>query len=177
MKRLMETPSKQIPKTFSVEQSYVICTLFFIHLWPLVEPRVVEEERLHGVYSLFFIDICSGDKYFDMAPHAEWNESIRRSMGILKEEQKTLQLSLPEIFSCALEFCKLHNERYESKIAYAVHLLESMKEEPEKYKEEWAVWQDVIKQTVSKYMNNSGFDWSAKLPMWLKQKINPSIGE
>ena len=168
----METPPKQIPKTFSVEQSYVIGTLFFLELWPLVEPRVVEEERLHGVYSLFFIEVCSGGESY-----AEWNEAIRRILHIPKEKQRTLQVSLPEIFSCALEFCKLYNERYNFKIAYAVHLLESMKEDPESYKKEWTVWQDVIEQTVSKYMNSNDFDWSAELPMWLKQKINPPTGE
>ena len=157
----METPSKQIPTTFSVEQSYVIGMLFFLRLWTLVETRITEEERSLGTYSLFFITVCSGDECY-----AEWNEAIRRALHIPKEEQRTLQLSLPEIFLCALEFCKLHNERYESRIAYAVHLLESMKEEPENYKEEWAVWQDVVEQAVNKYMNNSGFDWSAELPTW-----------
>jgi hypothetical protein len=157
----METPPNQIPETFSVEQAFVIGMLFFIHLWPLVKPRIIEEEHLKKTYSLFFVTVCSGDECC-----AEWNEAIRRALHIPKEEQRTLRLSLPEIFSCALEFCKLHNERYESKIAYAVQLLEAMKEDPEKYKAEWSVWQDAVEQTVNKYMNSNGFDWSDELPSW-----------
>ncbi|MEK7339838.1 MAG: hypothetical protein AABZ92_03895 [Verrucomicrobiota bacterium] len=153
----METP-KQIPETFSVEQAFSINILFFLNLWSLVEPKVIEEERLTETYSLFFIIVCSGGE-----ASAEWNEAIRRALSIPKEEQKALQLSLPEIFSCSLEFCKLHNERYKSEIAYAVHLLESMKKDPENYKAEWAVWQDVIAQTVNKYMDSDAFDWSDEL--------------
>jgi hypothetical protein len=96
---------------------------------------------------------------------------------IPKEEQRLLQLSLSEIFLCTLEFCKLHNERYESRIAYAVHLLESMKKDPKSYKTEWAVWQDVVEQTVNKYMNSNEFDWSDELPTWPNQKTDASIGD
>ena len=160
----MKTPPKQIPGTFSVEQAYVIGMLFFLNLWPLVKPRVIEEERLHGVYSLFFILVCSGDSYFGEAPYAEWNEAIRQALHVPKEEQRKLQLSISEIFLCVLEFCKLYNERYDSKIAHTVDLLESMRKAPENCKAEWAVWQDVCIQTVNKYMNSDSFDWSAELP-------------
>ncbi|HEV3269895.1 MAG TPA: hypothetical protein VGZ69_04515 [Candidatus Rhabdochlamydia sp.] len=168
----METPPKQVPETFSVEQAYVIGMLFFLNLWPLVEPRVIEEEQKLGTYSLFFVEVCSGDECY-----AEWNEAIRRVLYIPKEEQRLLQLSLSEIFLCTLEFCKLHNERYESRIAYAVHLLESMKKDPKSYKTEWAVWQDVVEQTVNKYMNSNEFDWSDELPTWPNQKTDASIGD
>lgn len=153
----METSSK----TFSVEQSYVISMLFFLHLWPLVEPKITEEERLLGSYCLFFIVACSGDNC-----SVGWSEAIRRTLRIPKEKQKTLQLSLSDTFSCALEFCRLHNELYDSKITYAVHLLESMKEKPEYHKNEWAVWQDVVEQMVNKYMDGNSFDWSAELLSW-----------
>ncbi|HEV3269897.1 MAG TPA: hypothetical protein VGZ69_04525 [Candidatus Rhabdochlamydia sp.] len=159
----METP-KQIPETFSVVQAYVIAMLFFLELWPLVKPKVIEEEQKLGIYSLFFVLVCSGDSYFGEAPHAEWNEAIHRALHVPKEEQRKLQLSISEIFLCVLEFCKLYNERYDSKITYAVHLLESMKKKPENYKAEWVVWQDVCIQTVNKYMNSDSFDWSAELP-------------
>jgi hypothetical protein len=156
---------KQIPETFSVEQAYIICTYFFPNLWPLVEPKVTEEEQLHGVYSFFFIDICTGEKLFGDAPYAEWNEAIRRTLHISKEEQKTLQLSLPEIFSCVIGFCKLYNERYNSKIACAVDLLESMRKAPENYKAEWVVWQEIVAAVVDNDMNNDEFDWSSELLM------------
>lgn len=168
----MEPPKKPIPETFSVEQAFVVNVLFFLNLWPLIEPRVIEEDQKLGIYSLFFIEVCSGCECY-----AEWNEAIRRTLHISKEEQKKLQLSLSEIFSCALEFCKLHNERYESKIEYAVHLLESMKKDPEQYIKEWAVWQDVIEQAVNKYMDNDEFDWFAELPTWPNQKTDISNAE
>ena len=168
----METPPQQTPTTFSVEQSYVIGMLFFLHLWPLVEPRITEEERSLGTYSLFFRTVCTSDDCY-----IEWNEAIYRAMHVPIEKQKILQLSLPEIFLCALEFCKLHNERYESRIAYAVHLLESMKEDPEGYKEEWAVWQDAVEQTISKYMDSDWFDWPDDPSAWCNQKIRSYTGE
>ena len=168
----METPPKQIPETFSIEQAYVIGMLFFLNLWPLVEPRVIEEEQELGTYSLFFIEVCSGDEC-----SAEWNEAIRRALSIPKEEQRALQLSLPEIFSCSLEFCKLHNERYRSEIAYAVYLLESMRKDPKNYKEEWGVWHGVVEQAVNKYMNSNEFNWSAERPTWPNQKKDISTGD
>lgn len=148
-------------KTFSAEQSYVISMLFFLHLWPLVEPNLTEEERFLGSYCLFFIVVCSGDKC-----SVEWDEAICRALHIPKEAQKTLQLSPPEIFSCILEFCRIQNKRYDYKMMYAVHLLESMKKEPEQHKDEWAIWQDVVEQMVNKYMDSKGFDWSAELLSW-----------
>lgn len=167
----METPQKQIPGTFSVEQAFSINILFFLNLWPLVEPKVIEEEQKLGTYSLFFIDVCSGGE-----ASAEWNEAIHRTLHVPEEEQRKLQLSLPEIFSCSLEFCKLHNERYHSKIMYVVDLLKSMKKDPSQYEQEWAVWQDVVEQTVNKYMDSNAFDWSDELPTWPNKKTDTSKG-
>ncbi|PWU15981.1 MAG: hypothetical protein C5B45_01520 [Chlamydiae bacterium] len=168
----METPQKQIPETFSVEQAFTINIYFFLNLWPLVEPRVIEEEQKLGTYSLFFIEVCSGYECY-----AEWNEAIRRAMRVPKEEQKTLQLCLSDIFSCVIEFCKLHNEIYESEISYAVHLLESMKKNPENYKSEWEIWQKIVAVVVDKHMDSNGFNWSDRLPGWPNQKIDNSRGD
>lgn len=150
-------------KTFSIEKAYVISMLFLLHLWPLVEPTLTEEERSLGIYCLFFLVACSGDKC-----SAEWHDAIHRALHIPKEEQATLELSLPGIFSCALEFCKLHNDRYDSKVSYAVRLLESMQRDPKSYKAEWAVWKDVVEQVVKKHMNSKSFEWSDELLSWSK---------
>ncbi len=163
MWNIMETPPKQIPETFSVGQAYIICTYFFPHLWSLIEPRVIEEEHLHGYYSFFSIIICTGDKHYGDAPYAEWNEAIRRALHIPKEEQRTLQLYLSQVFSCVIEFCKLYNERYDFKIKYIVDLLESMRKDPKNYKAEWAIWQEIVTAVVDKQMNNDEFDWSSEL--------------
>ena len=158
MRSIMEKPPKQIPETFSVGQAFTINIYFFLNLWSFVEPKVIEEERLDGIYSFFFIEICSGYECY-----AEWNEAIRRALHVPKEKQRSLQLSLPEIFSCSLEFCKLYNERYNSKIVYAVDLLESMRKDPENYKTEWAVWQKIITVIVDKHMNDDDFNWLDEL--------------
>ena len=72
--------------------------------------------------------------------------------------------SLPEIFSCTLEFCLLYNEHYKSGLAYAVPLLDYMEKDPKQYKAKWTVWKDVVEQTVNKHMNSDEFDWSDELP-------------
>jgi hypothetical protein len=54
----------------------------------LVEPRVIEEEQKLGTYSLFFIEVCSGDECY-----AEWNEAIRRVLHIpITEDTPEIEL-------------------------------------------------------------------------------------
>lgn len=162
----MDIPDKQPSETFSVEEGYVIGTVFFLELWPLLEPKITEKEEWTGTYSLFFLIVCSGGEC-----SAEWNEAVERAMHIPKENQKTLRLTVSEIFSCALEFCKLHNERYENNISYAVNLLEAMQKNPESYRVEWNIWEKIIKDTKTKHIDIEEFDWSAELPTWPTQKI------
>jgi hypothetical protein len=152
---IMEKPSQQIPETFSVEQAFHINIFFLVDIWPLVEPKVIKEEQNSGLYSFFFIEVCST---YDC--HSEWNEAIRLVLHISKEEQKTLQLTLPEIFSCVIEFCKIFNERCNFKIAYAASLLESMRKSPENHKTEWAIWQEVVTKVAYDFMNKDNFNWS-----------------
>ncbi len=109
----------------------------------------------------FFVEICST---YDC--YAEWNEAINRTLQIPKEDQKTLQLSLPEIFSCTIEFCKIFNERCNFKIAYAVDLLESMKKDPESHKREWSIWQKMVKEISDDYESKDNFNWEARLSPW-----------
>lgn len=70
-------------------------------------------------------------------------------------------LTLQETFSCAVEFCKLHSEffdaRYKTNLSYAVGLLESMKQNPELYRDEWKCWNTAVNDKVHKYMNDEGF--------------------
>lgn len=154
----MNFSPNNIPEKFTVEQAYVITMLFFLKLWEIIQSKITEKERIEGVYELFFIDVCSGDEC-----HAEWNEAVRLETSIVKEKQKSLYLTLPQIFSCALAFCKLHNRHYNSKINYAVELLESMKEHYEKHPVEWEVWDKAVKEAASKHMKNIQFDWADQL--------------
>lgn len=118
----MNSSLNKIPEKFTVEQAFTISMLFFYELWSLVEPRVLDQERITGTYSLFFETVCTGEEC-----SAEWNEAIYRFMKIPKEKQRNLKLTLEKIFCCAIEFCKHHNERYENRLSFAVQLLESMK--------------------------------------------------
>ena len=158
----MEISQKQIPETFSVGQAFDLNIYFLLGIWRIVEPKVVEEEQKSGLYSFFFIEICST---YDC--YAEWNEAIRLVLHVPKEEQRTLQLTLPEIFSCVIEFCKIFNERCNFKIAYAVDLLESMRKDPESYEKEWAIWQEMVEAIADESVNRKNyFDWSATLAPW-----------
>ena len=157
----MEKP-KQISETFSVGQAFNLNIFFLLGIWPLVEPKVIEEEQKLGLYSFFFIDICST---YDC--HAEWNEAIRLVLHVTKEEQRTLQLSLSDIFSCIIEFCRIFNERCNFKIAYTVDLLESMRKNPKTHEKEWAIWQEVVTRISDKYMNREDdFNWASTLSPW-----------
>ena len=127
-----------------------------------MEPRVIEEEQRLGTYSLFFIEVCSGDECY-----AEWNEAIRLVLHVPKEEQRTLQLTLPEIFSCVIEFCKIFNEYFNAKIGYVIDLLESMRKDPENHKKERAIWQEMVTIITDKYVDKKdNFDWSDQLCPW-----------
>lgn len=158
----METPPKQIPETFSVGQAFNLNIFFLVDIWSLVEPKVIEEEQKSGLYSFFFIEICST---YDC--YAEWNEAIRLVLHVPKEEQRTLQLTLPEIFSCVIEFCKIFNERCNFKIAYTVDLLESMRKNLKSHEREWSIWQEMVKAIADDFMNKENyFNWSARFSPW-----------
>ncbi|QZA58490.1 hypothetical protein [Candidatus Rhabdochlamydia porcellionis] len=158
----METPPRQNSETFSVGQAFNLNIFFLLGIWPLVEPKVLEEEQKLGLYSFFFIDICST---YDC--HAEWNEAIRLVLHVPKEEQRTLQLSLSDIFSCIMEFCKIFNERCNFKIAYTVDLLESMRKNPKNHEREWAIWQDMVKEIADDHEGkNNYFNWADTLSPW-----------
>lgn len=154
----MNSSLNNIPEKFTVEQAYVITMLFFLRLWDVIQSKITEKERFEGIYELFFIDVCSGDECY-----AEWNEAVRLETSITKEKQKSLHLTLPQIFSCALTFCKLHNKHYNCKINYAVELLKSMKENYAKHLIEWEVWDKAVKEAVSKHMKNIQFNWADQL--------------
>lgn len=154
------TPEKQPLETFSVEEGYIIGTVFFLELWPLVEPKIIEEDRITGTYTLFFLEVCSWNEYC-----AEWNEAVRRVTDIPKTKQPTLQLSLPQIFQCTLEFCKLHNKQYENRLIYVVKILESMKEVPQQYQVEWGLWGKAVRYAQDYFINNNDFNWNAN-PAW-----------
>ncbi|MCI0381545.1 MAG: hypothetical protein L0207_00620 [Chlamydiae bacterium] len=145
---------------FSVEQGFTISLIFFLRLWPFIEKEV---KFLPGdapsTHELFFFEVCSG---FESS--AEWNEAVFRAKKISKEKQRQLKLSEEDLFLCTIEFCKLHNERYESRLGYTVDLLESMKQNPKNHKAEWTTWKSAIDAVINKNQRLSDFNWSAELP-------------
>lgn len=149
-------------QTVSVEEGFVISLIFFLDLWSIIKPNVL---TLSGdspsTHKLFFLDVCTG---FESS--AEWNEAIFRSKKIPKQSQKQLKLNMDDLFLSATEFCKLHNERYEGRLDYALHLLESMKNDPKKYLPEWTVWKNAINKVLVEHITLCDFDWSDELPEW-----------
>ena len=145
---------------FSVEQGFAISLIFFLDLWVLVEPHTsLLDENTSFTHGLFFCSVCTG---FETS--AEWNEAVFRAKRVSKEKQKTLKLNNEDLFLCAIEFAKLHNERWKSAIDYTVHLLSSMQKNPKNYQEEWAIWEKAKNDFMNKRVTFSNFDWSADLP-------------
>lgn len=150
----------QTNQKFSVEKGYDISLIFFLSLWTLIEPEIkVFHKSAFFTNVLFFHEVCSG---FEV--HAEWNESVYRVKKIPKENQKSILLSESEVFLCALEFCKLFNERFESQLPYTVNLLEGMQKDPNFYNKEWSLWKNAIDRVMNQHKTLGDFDWSAELP-------------
>ncbi len=123
-------------KKYTLDQSYAIGLIFLSKLWTIFEPMVEASEGNDKImYVTFFSSVCDG---FESAE--EWIEAITRAKKISQEEQKDLQLSEADIFSCACELAKLHNERWKGDIDDIIHLLDSMKNHPEKHPNEWKIW-------------------------------------
>ncbi len=123
-------------KKYTLNQSYAIGLIFLSDLWPIFEPMIEASEGHDKVmYVTFFSDVCAG---FESSK--EWVEAITRAMDIFKEEIKDLKFSEVDIFSCACEFAKLHNERWKGDIEDIIHLLDLMKNHPEHHQKEWAIW-------------------------------------
>lgn len=145
----------------SVEEGFVISLIFFLDLWSIIKPAVLASKADLIVNELFFLDVCTGYE-----SSAEWNEAVFRAKKILKQNQRQLKLTMGDLFLCTIEFCKLHNERWESKLDYTVHLLESMKKNPKEHSVEWDVWKNAINQVLVKHATLCDFDWSDELPEW-----------
>lgn len=148
-------------ETFTVEQGYKIGLIFFLDLWDLLEPDVKELEGDNTliVHELFFREVCLG---FEAS--AEWIEAVFRTKHVPREDQKQLKLTEPELFACSLEFCKLHNERWEHILDYTVKYLESMQDYPEMHSSAWAVWEKAKNDVVSQRTTFYDIDWTAELP-------------
>ena len=146
----------------SVNQGYKIGLTFFIDLWPLLEPKVkeldVDESDTLIMHELFFYEVCSG---FESS--AEWIEAVSRVKYVPREQQKQLGLTETELFSCALEFCKLHNERWKNILDYTVRHLESIQRHPEQHPLEWDIWKKT-REHIGMYPGSFyDVDWSVEL--------------
>jgi hypothetical protein len=148
-----------IPKEFSVEKGYnIVLTFFYSYLFSYLEPKLaLLGEDIAETHDLFFITICGSEE-----SNAEWNEAIRRAKHIPKEKQRDMKLTEEDLFLCAIQFCKLHNESWEPGIDYTINLLESMKRDPKNHQTEWKLWKEAIKSCFTKWQDIP-FDWNAYL--------------
>ncbi len=123
-------------KKYTLDQSYAIGLIFLIDLWPIFEPMIEASEGDDKImHVVFFTSVCSG---FESS--REWVEAVTRAKNISQEEQKDLELSEADIFSCACEFSKLYNERWKGDIDDIIRLLDEMKNHPEEHQNEWKIW-------------------------------------
>lgn len=145
---------------FSVEQGFAISLIFFLDLWDLVEPHTsLLEGDAPSTQVLFFCEVCDGHE-----TSAEWNQAVFRAKQIPKENQRSLKLTNDDMFLCAIEFARLHNERWESRLDYTVRLLESMQKNPANHQVEWAIWEKAKNDFMSKRTTFYDLDWSDELP-------------
>ncbi len=138
----------------TVEEGYHISLGFFYELWPLVEPHVQHSEEIKNVNVLYFCIVCSGDE-----ASTEWKQAVFRAKKIPNEKLRQAKLSEDDLFSCAIEFCKLHNERWEGNLDYTLQLLESMKANPEKHPKVWQLWKRTIEEVLVKHMTCGHFNY------------------
>lgn len=141
---------------FSIEQGFNTCLLFYINLWPIIEPRINQlgeyDEKIHA---LFFVDICTG---FECS--GDWNVVIQRITKVSKEDQKKgLKLSETELLLCTVEFCKYYNEIFNGHLEFILNLVESMRNHPEEHPLHWALWKRALADSF-KVKVVSEFDWS-----------------
>ncbi len=148
-----------IPKEFSVEKGYnIVLTFFYSYLFSYLEPKLASlGEDIADTHDHFFITICGSEE-----SSAEWNEAIRRAKQIPKEQQRDMKLTEEDLFLCAIEFCRLHNEYWVNKIDYTINLLESMKRDPKNHQIEWKMWKEATESHFIKW-NDRPFNWDAYL--------------
>ncbi len=136
----------------TIEEGYHISLSFFNELWPLVEPNIQKPEEIKNVHELFFCIVCIGEE-----ASTEWKQAIYRAKKIPNEELRKTKLSEEDLFLCAIEFCKLHNERWEGMLDHSVRLLESMKTNPENHPIEWEKWKWAMEAVLIKHMTCGHF--------------------
>lgn len=101
---------------------------------------------------------------------AEWNEGLLRVTKIPKEEQRRFQVPLNVLFLSVIEFCKIYHERYDAKLSYLLQLLESMKQDPQKFQSQWQLMDKVFDEIKSRNVTPY-FDWDAEFSQQLKLPI------
>ena len=140
----MKNENSETQETFTVEQGFSICLCFFDELGPLLVSKIPVNKESQIIYELFFEEVCSGFYAND-----EWVDAIIRAGKIPDKNQQPPKLSEKELFLTAIEFVKIHNERWEGGLDYLMQLLESMQERPKSYQKEWKIWEATKSKIIS----------------------------
>lgn len=158
--------------TLSVEKGLAVCKAFFFRLWPLIESRSVSQKSSQEAYEdtkIFCQSICQGK-----GSSAEWNEAIFRAIQISKENQREFKLTADDLFVCIIEFCQIYDKRYESNLHFLIQLLQSMKQSPNNYREEW----HLLKKSISEIGSRNYvpfFDWDATFSEALELSVEQAF--
>jgi len=139
-------------KDITIEEGYSISLIFFYLLWFLIGPRVQEPENLKIINELFFFEVCMGNE-----ASTEWKQAIFRAKQIPKEKIRETKISEEDLFLCAIEFCKIHNERWEGALNSTFLLLEAMIADLNH--PEWKRWKEAMDAVLVSHMSCGTFDW------------------
>ena len=135
-------------QTVSVGKGLLICKLFFSHLWPLIGPKLPPknpETMTYEMHEIFCTIVCKGDR-----ASVEWIEAVHRTKKLSKEQQKSDQLSLEDLFAPMVEFCKIYDKRYDSDLSFLLQMLALMKQSPDQYPEEWNIFKKAISDGLAR---------------------------
>ena len=137
-----------INQTVSVGKGLLICKQFFSQLWPLIGPKLPPknpETMTYEMHEIFCTIVCKGDR-----ASVEWIEAVHRTKKLSKEQQRSAQLSLEDLFASMVEFCKIYDKRYDSDLSFLLQMLALMKQSPDQYPTEWQVFKKAISDGLAR---------------------------
>lgn len=146
----------------TVEEGYNICLIFFLRIWPLIEPKLGPlDSEVFRSHSLFCEVVC-----FEAESYMEWHDAVFRGAGVRSIDEMTPEryesdfdpssarkLSLNAIFLSVIEFCRIYHEKYQehgSGLPYLLELLQSMTKGFDEHPEEWKIWKRAVSDVVKK---------------------------
>ncbi len=146
-------------------QSYNIGLIFLKRLWSLIENKLFNmHQDMYNAHVLFFGTICyEAESYEEWAEamyqilqsQGKYNHDINQFFRDLFDIKKTQYrnkaekyISEKDVFLMVIEFCKIYCAQYDLK--FAVDYLTAMNLNPQDFKIEWEIWENVVNDVIKK---------------------------